>query len=155
MQLGHGDVNILDSPAIVEALSGIKVKKIAVGGWHSLALSEFGDLYAWGWNDTGQLGIIEKKNNETLKSCSVPTLVDIFEDGVEIMKNVVDIACGSRHSAVLLEDETVWTAGNNKYGQLGFSVDKHPMVQGFKKSFHCKGGTDLMCGLWSTVVKSR
>lgn len=78
--------------------------------------------------------------------------MNIFEDGVEIMKNVKDVACGSRHSAILLDDNTVWTTGNNKYGQLGLTMDKHPVVQSFKKSFHCKKETKLKCGLWSSVL---
>lgn len=137
-------------PTEVEALSGIKITKICCGGWHSLALSEFGDLYAWGWNDTGQLGIKHEKEQQ---SYAVPTLVDIIDKNGEAMTiNIKDIACGSRHSAVLLEDNSVWTTGCNKYGQLGFSEEKYPTVCYFKKAFQCDKNCILICGQWTTVI---
>lgn len=56
-QLGHGDVQSIDHPEMVEALGGVRIVQIAAGGWHSCALSETGDLYIWGWNESGQLGL--------------------------------------------------------------------------------------------------
>lgn len=56
-QLGHGDVQSIDQPEEVEALGGVRIVQIAAGGWHSCALSEAGDLYVWGWNESGQLGL--------------------------------------------------------------------------------------------------
>ncbi|XP_075980385.1 uncharacterized protein LOC142979388 [Anticarsia gemmatalis] len=152
LQLGHGNVHNADLPVELEAVAGIKIVKISAGGWHSLALSESGDLYAWGWNDTGQLGIKNKQGHE---SYIVPTLVDIFdENGVQVHHNVEDIACGSRHSAILLQNNTVWTTGLNKYGQLGFSEQEFPVISSFKKAFDCEGNSryTLMCGAWSTVI---
>ncbi|KAJ8982720.1 hypothetical protein NQ317_019511 [Molorchus minor] len=49
-QLGHGSLDDMTEPKPVEALGGIKIVKIAVGGWHSCAVSKDGDLYTWGWN---------------------------------------------------------------------------------------------------------
>jgi len=40
----------------VDALAGLRVMLIAAGGWHSAAVTECGDLYTWGWNQSGQLG---------------------------------------------------------------------------------------------------
>jgi len=54
-QLGHGTVTNEDSPRLVMALDGMKIIKIAAGGWHSAAISEFHDLYMFGWNESGQL----------------------------------------------------------------------------------------------------
>lgn len=31
--------------------------QIAAGGWHSAAISEFNDLYMFGWNESGQLAL--------------------------------------------------------------------------------------------------
>ena len=38
-QLGHGTVTNEDSPRLVMALDGMKIVKIAAGGWHSAAIS--------------------------------------------------------------------------------------------------------------------
>lgn len=34
-------------------------------------------------------------------------------------KNVIDVSCGTFHTTILIEPYYVFTAGNNKYGQLG------------------------------------
>ncbi|XP_059049346.1 uncharacterized protein LOC131844463 [Achroia grisella] len=155
LQLGHGDLESLDLPTEVEALAGIKIIKISAGGWHSLALSEHGDLYAWGWNDTGQLGIKnDEKEQGNIKSYALPTVVDIYDDDNEqINLNVTNMACGSRHTALTLEDNTVWTTGNNKYGQLGFPIQNYDTVYYFKKSYQSTCNVELTCGPWCTVLK--
>ncbi|CAK1588546.1 unnamed protein product [Parnassius mnemosyne] len=157
LQLGHGDIEYLETPKEVHALAGLKIIKIAAGGFHSLALSECGDLYAWGWNDIGQLGVItgdelaHNCNNST--SYSLPKLVDIYDEkGILVELNIVDIAAGSRHSVIMLEDTSVWASGYNKYGQLGLSPEKFPTVKCFKKILNCDFDFKLMCGTWSTVL---
>ncbi|CAD6184805.1 unnamed protein product [Caenorhabditis auriculariae] len=70
-ELGVGMVRRVDEPVLVEALDGIRIVDIACGGWHTLALTESGDVYVWGWNHQGQLG--EDKNPTEL----FPTPVDI------------------------------------------------------------------------------
>lgn len=54
-QLGHGSLASEDSPKLIMALDGMRIVKIAAGGWHSAAISEFNDLYMFGWNESGQL----------------------------------------------------------------------------------------------------
>lgn len=63
--MGHGNTQNYEEPVLVEALSGIKIIKIAAAGWHCCAISEYGDLYTWGWNEKGQLGVyISEEKNE-------------------------------------------------------------------------------------------
>lgn len=51
--LGHGDENSIrfNSPKLVEYFSknNIKIKKVVMGDYHTLALTEDGYLYSWGW----------------------------------------------------------------------------------------------------------
>lgn len=54
-QLGHGTLNGEEKPKLVSALDGMRIKKIAAGGWHSAVLSQYDDLYMFGWNESGQL----------------------------------------------------------------------------------------------------
>ena len=54
-QLGHGVLSNEEKPRLVSALDGMKIKKIAAGGWHSAVISQFDDLYMFGWNESGQL----------------------------------------------------------------------------------------------------
>lgn len=54
-QLGHGTLSSEETPRLVMALDGLRIIKIAAGGWHSAAISESHDLYMFGWNESGQL----------------------------------------------------------------------------------------------------
>lgn len=58
-QLGHGEisVDIICAPKKIEMLSGMKVVAVASGGWHCAVVTDSGDLYVWGWNESGQLGL--------------------------------------------------------------------------------------------------
>ncbi|XP_077173706.1 RCC1 domain-containing protein 1 isoform X2 [Paroedura picta] len=59
-QLGHGDLESVAEPQMVEALQGVPMSQVAAGGWHSASVGEAGDLYMWGWNESGQLGLPSK-----------------------------------------------------------------------------------------------
>ena len=54
-QLGHGTLASEEKPRLVSALDGMRVRKIAAGGWHTAVISQFDDLYMFGWNESGQL----------------------------------------------------------------------------------------------------
>ncbi|XP_040562648.1 RCC1 domain-containing protein 1 isoform X2 [Gallus gallus] len=56
-QLGHGSLESEQQPRLVEALGGVPMRAVAAGGWHSACVSDGGDLYVWGWNESGQLGL--------------------------------------------------------------------------------------------------
>lgn len=82
------------------------ITKTAAGGSHTLALSTDGQVWAWGNNDSGQLG------DGTNTQRATPVLVQNLD-------HVVNIAAGSRHSLAVKNDGTVWAWGNGDYGKLG------------------------------------
>ncbi|XP_015275623.1 PREDICTED: probable E3 ubiquitin-protein ligase HERC1 [Gekko japonicus] len=55
--LPEGRARNHNRPQQVPALSGIFVEDVAVGAEHTLALTSSGDVYAWGSNSEGQLGL--------------------------------------------------------------------------------------------------
>lgn len=107
-QLGHGGLDAQAAPRELEALAGLPLVATAAGGWHSAALSADGDLYLWGWNRDGQLGLPPA----TLALAPLPRLLPA-PDGL------VALACGSRHTVALQGDGTPWAWGSNDHGQLG------------------------------------
>jgi hypothetical protein len=79
----------VDTPTGVKVLSAHSIRHISCGWGHSLAVSHAGDLYAWGHNDSGQLGLGVKQ-----KIRHVPALVrrlpDDWEDQQRELQDLVD-----------------------------------------------------------------
>ncbi|XP_077153037.1 E3 ubiquitin-protein ligase HERC2 isoform X1 [Ranitomeya variabilis] len=86
-RLGHGTDVHVRKPQVVEGLRGKKIVHVAVGALHCLAVTDTGQVYAWGDNDHGQQG------NGTTTVNRKPTLVH----GLEGQK-ITRVACGSSHS---------------------------------------------------------
>ena len=114
-QLGHGDILDRKEPAIIEALVRVAMMVVACGSWHSLALSIYGDIYSWGWNEHGQLG--HSASPQAPSTVPLPTLIENSDNCV----NFTAISCGARHSVAVTEDGQLYTWGWNEYGQLGNS----------------------------------
>lgn len=73
---------------------------------HTLALKADGSLYAWGNNESGQLG------DGTYTNRNIPTLISTGWSGATI-------AAGGFHTIVLKTDGTLYAWGYNGIGQLG------------------------------------
>nr|XP_026484631.1 probable E3 ubiquitin-protein ligase HERC2 isoform X1 [Vanessa tameamea] len=54
-RLGHGTVESIKIPKLVEALQGIKIVDLSLGISHGIALSSEGVLYAWGTQERAQI----------------------------------------------------------------------------------------------------
>ena len=96
------------------------IVKISVGYYHVLAITKDGDLYAWGSNSNGQLGI----NNTDSKNYATRVLNN---EGTEPLYSIVDIAAGSNSSIAMDRGGNVYTWGRNDRGQLGIgnTTDKY------------------------------
>lgn len=90
---------------------------IGAGDIHSIALKRDGTVLTWRGNFSGQLG------NLTFENSSYPVVVK-YKNG-QIVKDIVKVAAGWDFSVILKKDGTVWTFGDNKYGQLGDGTIKN------------------------------
>lgn len=104
-QLGNGTFAVSNIP-VQASISG--VTKIACGYRHALAIQNNGSVMSWGLNNLGQLG-----NGSTSFNSNIPVQVSGNLTGS------IQIAAGESHSMILLNNGTLWTFGNNFYGQLG------------------------------------
>ncbi len=86
--------------------------KISVGTNHVLALTDNGEIYAWGANDYGQLGI----NNTESSNYAVKVL---GEGGSSILDRIIDISAGAYGSSAINEFGWVYVWGNGTYGEMG------------------------------------
>ncbi|CAH8648673.1 unnamed protein product [Schistosoma rodhaini] len=146
--LGYSSEQSISIPQQILCLSGLPVRRIVAGGWHSFVLTVSGSLYAWGSNNYGQLGLSyfgsspnDHQNELTLKCGSIGSTsvddeqsknrpfspLDTSLSNVSIPTfvktlrgcEVVYLACGETHTVALTRDGGVFTFGAGRYGQLG------------------------------------
>lgn len=98
-KLGNKSTVSSKVPILVQGLSGHRVTAIACGGFHTLAVTSSNELFAWGKNARGSLGI-----GTTVDSSPVP--IKTFSG-----LNIKQVACGWEHSLVLAGDGVVYAFG--------------------------------------------
>jgi alpha-tubulin suppressor-like RCC1 family protein len=96
-QLGTGQRLTSITPVRISALDGRRIIAVAAGSEHSLALGADGVLWAWGFNETGQVG------NGTVSDQLVP---------VAVLTQVTSMAAGLAHTVARLSNGRVWRWGD-------------------------------------------
>ncbi|MHB8961578.1 MAG: RCC1 domain-containing protein [Saccharofermentanales bacterium] len=110
---------------------------ISAGLYHTVLLNESGDVYAWGDNSFGQLGIGTTDNKE------LPAKVEGLTD-------VIMVSAGAYHTLALSASGDVYAWGRNTFGQIGDGTttislspvrieDIPPMMEISAGSFHSIG----------------
>jgi E3 ubiquitin-protein ligase HERC4 len=89
----------------------VNVIQIACGDDHCLVLTKGGQLYTWGDNQFGQLGIGPAAVG---KKVAVPSPLDCLTP-----LPIRSIACGAHHSFIVSHSGAVYAWGKNNMGQLG------------------------------------
>ena len=137
-KLGNNSTTNRSSP--VQTIStGTNWRSVSCGfGDHTGAIKTDNTLWLWGRNTNGQLG----DNSITHRSSPVQT--------VSAGTNWKMIALGRQYSAAIKTDGTLWTWGENSYGQLGdnSTTNRSSPVQ------TVAGGTwiDVNCGRGHTIA---
>jgi alpha-tubulin suppressor-like RCC1 family protein len=106
-ELGLGNTTSVSSPVQVGTLTNWK--QVGLGINHVVAIKTDGTLWAWGRNDFGQLGL------GNYNSYSSPVQVGSLTSWKQVSSKNWFYS-----SAAIKTDGTLWTWGNNTYGQLGF-----------------------------------
>ncbi|KAK5111983.1 hypothetical protein LTR62_004517 [Meristemomyces frigidus] len=143
-----------ETPKLIEALGGVKVERVAGGGWLSGAVSADGAGYLWGSSGTSATDAGMKCLNG-IGSGEV-ALIEILGDDGEAM-DVVDLAVGSAHLAIVVKDararHRLFVVGNNEDGQLGLGSDV-AFVEDWTEvhQLHGQHISQLVCGPRSTYT---
>ena len=116
-----GEAVPAEKPGLVEALGGLRISKVASGGWMGAALSEDGALYIWGTGTPGTDQTI-RPLRESGGAGNV-VLVELPEAGAEPL-DVTEVGVGDNHIAVVTEDQRLFVVGSNSNGQLGLGSDE-------------------------------
>jgi len=102
---------------------GDYVTQISAGGQHTLAVTNNGDLYCWGWNSDKQCGPI-RKSGLPAKRISIPTKLTFFEENLNGEEKVIHVEAGTDHSFALTSEGSLYSWGANSYGQCGLDMNQ-------------------------------
>ncbi|XP_048052272.1 probable E3 ubiquitin-protein ligase HERC3 isoform X2 [Megalobrama amblycephala] len=141
-----GRVLVMDKSTVCQPLKVLEnrqVIQITCGDQHSMALTNDGQLFVWGENSHGQLGLGkgEPSTPQPLKSlCGIP---------------LAQISAGGDHSFVLSLSGVVFGWGKNSAGQLGLgdTTDRH--VPTVVNSLNRKKTVSISCGGEHTATLSK
>jgi alpha-tubulin suppressor-like RCC1 family protein len=111
--LGSNERSVTFASPIL-SLRGMGIKAIAAGGDHSFALDSENNVWAWGANDRGQLGI-----SSSVLQRNVPVKLDHFP---QPNTRITRIAAGARHSLAIDSRGNLWAWGANESGELGIGI---------------------------------
>ena len=117
-ELGDGTVVNRHSPVQIGTDTNWRQIAVSGGGDHTVALKNDGTLWAWGYNNEGQLG------DGTFVDRRSPVQIGTDTDWTQI-------SAGAYHTVALKNDGTLWAWGYNNEGQLGDGtfVDRRSPVQ--------------------------
>ncbi|XP_070764277.1 probable E3 ubiquitin-protein ligase HERC3 [Enoplosus armatus] len=132
-------------PRALDALSNKPVSQVACGSQHSVALTQDGQVYAWGQDSRGQLGLGKRKlgasSPQHLRSLSAIPLVQI--------------AAGGEQSFALSVSGGVFGWGRNDRGQLGLgdTTDRHTPTP--VRCLNTKKSVRISCGEEHTAILTK
>ncbi|XP_044159286.1 probable E3 ubiquitin-protein ligase HERC6 isoform X3 [Bufo gargarizans] len=135
-------------PRKITVLSDIRIIQISCGHFHTVALSEDCNVFSWGKNDFGQLGLGKQMPNQ-----AIPQVVKSLK-GVPLLQ----VSAGGSQSFALSMSGIVFGWGKNNAGQIGLESD--PLKAGVFKpypvsSLRDKGVIYISCGDEHTAVLSK
>ncbi|KAG1657956.1 hypothetical protein FOA52_004727 [Chlamydomonas sp. UWO 241] len=107
-RLGHGSCDDSFVPKPISFFSGMSVAAVACGDTHTLVTTRSGELYAFGRNQNGQLGVGDRDDRLS------PVLVADLKGHV-----ITSVSCGAEHSVVASSTCDVYAWGWGRYGNLG------------------------------------
>lgn len=105
-QLGIGN-NATLVPRPTQVIDVVDAVEVSAGPYHSCARTRSGELWCWGANNAGQIGI------------GSVTVVGVPPTKVSIVTDAKSISVGFAHTCAVRSDDSVWCWGANQYGQVG------------------------------------
>ncbi|GMY08439.1 ultraviolet-B receptor UVR8-like isoform X1 [Fagus crenata] len=165
-----GDETLSALPCLVTLNPGVSITGVAAGGRHTLALSDIGQVWGWGYGGEGQLGLgsrIRMVSSPHPIPCIEPPYVkdrstalsrgSMSSEGQGYRapgSYVKGIACGGRHSAVITDAGALLTFGWGLYGQCGQGSTDDELSPTCVSSLLGIRIEGVAAGLWHTVCIS-
>ena len=117
-------VRVRDPTNPTDAGKGLKAAQVSAGWNHSLAVGSDGNAYAWGYNNSGQLG-----NNTSgyYVYSTFPVRVRDPANPTDKSKGLkaIQVSAGAYHSLAVGSDGSTYAWGYNYFGQLGNNTNSN------------------------------
>ncbi|XP_030469741.2 ultraviolet-B receptor UVR8 isoform X3 [Syzygium oleosum] len=158
-------------PCLVSLSPGVRIALVAAGGRHTLALSDVGQVWGWGYGGEGQLGF-----GSRIRMVSSPHPVPCIESSSYVKDRsmgfsrgnmssegqnyrvpgsyVKQIVCGGRHSAAITDAGALLTFGWGLYRQCGQGSTDDELSPTCVSSLLGIRIVEVSAGLWHTVCVS-
>ncbi|XP_052769678.1 serine/threonine-protein kinase Nek9-like isoform X2 [Mya arenaria] len=130
-QLGHGNTASYKTPKKVEAFEGVGIVQAECGEDFTVCLTDEGQVYTFGSNFYGCLGM-ETDSDEVTSPVCVETFANL---------PVQEIICGDNHVVALTKNGDVYTWGCGEFGRLGQGSEDDctvPQKVSFPSTHHIK-----------------
>ncbi|XP_075716794.1 putative E3 ubiquitin-protein ligase HERC3 isoform X4 [Rhinoderma darwinii] len=145
-QLGHSTTeHSVPVPRLIKKLNQQKILQVSCGNQHCLALSDDVQLFTWGQNNQGQLGLGDGFNQQ-----SSPQRVKSLE-GIPLAQ----VTAGGYHSFALSLSGAVFGWGKNSSGQLGLNDEQVRVSPCHVKSLRSQKVVYISCGEEHTAVLTK
>jgi len=104
-----------------------KVRSVACGSWHSLAVTQSSEIYAWGAARAGRCGFADTASLPTDENGPFQPVPRQVVDGGLRDKKVALAACGSWHSLAATEEGELFAWGVALMSRCGFDTTGMPV----------------------------
>nr|XP_019946672.1 PREDICTED: inhibitor of Bruton tyrosine kinase [Paralichthys olivaceus] len=147
--LGHGNQESRQHPELVDvfARTGVYIKQVVLCKFHSVFLSQKGQVFTCGHGQGGRLGHGDEQ------TYLVPRMVEGL-----MSHHCSQVAAAKDHTVVLTEEGYVYTFGLNTFHQLGLApppTSAHVPKQVFSKTLKGRTVIGVAAGRFHTVLWTR
>lgn len=136
--LGPGDTKTRDTPQRIMFDFGSKIMSGSCGDYTTIIMTESGEIYGWGHNHCGQLGLGDK--------------IDRYLPHKIPIGDVKSVSCG-RNYTIVLTKVGCFGCGGDYTGQLGLGLGKYRTQKSLRKiNLYGSYPQLISCGWYHTVV---
>jgi alpha-tubulin suppressor-like RCC1 family protein len=128
--LGRATEQMNASPGVVHGLPALH--RVALGDNFMIALSRDGEVFSFGSNSAGQLGLGHLRTAGTAERVQINVSKDATSKdtdskdvGSKLTASIKSIAVGATHVLALCREGNVYAWGSNQYGQLGHQRNRY------------------------------
>src|SRR5439155_1596264 len=107
--LGLGNYKNSYSPTLLTLPNNEKISFLSCGGYHTICVTKNENIYVWGYNNNGQLGIGDTNNRNS------PTLLNLPNN-----EKISFLSCSYNFTFCITKNENCYVWGRNDTGHMGF-----------------------------------